>query len=159
MKKHACLMEKTGTGYDGLKNRTKLRTKLSRAGIKDVSINAGRRSHSNPSAASSHSHIKRPRRGEINYLPNYPAGESKESLEAQRNELSSEFQKLSAERDGALIFLLMQQAFALRRKEIINPSQPIAELKERWPALFCEVKVSEKLMGSYRVECVQTLLQ
>ena len=97
VKKHACLMEKTGTGYDGLKNRTKLRTKLSRAGIKDVSINAGRRSHSNPSAASSHSHIKRPRRGEMNYLPNYPVGESKESLEAQRNELSSEFQKLSAE--------------------------------------------------------------
>ena len=63
----------------------------------------------------------------------------------------SEFQKLSAERDGALIFLLMQQTFALRRKEIINPSQPIAELKERWLALFCEVQVSEKLMGSYRV--------
>ena len=79
----------------------------------------------------------------MNYLPNYPVGESKESLEAQRNELSSEFQKWSAERDGALIFLLMQRTFALRRDKIINSSQPLAELKERWPALFCEVQVSD----------------
>ncbi|KAL2078046.1 hypothetical protein ACEWY4_025731 [Coilia grayii] len=150
VKKHACLKEKTGTGYDGWKNSLRFkmgnyRTKLSRAGVKDVSVNAGKRSRINPTAASSHSNIKRPRRGEINYLPDYPAGESKESLEAQRNELSREFEKVAAERDGALIFLLMHRTFALRREEIINSSRPIAELRERWPALFCEAQLYKEV--------------
>ncbi|XP_063051202.1 uncharacterized protein LOC134445957 [Engraulis encrasicolus] len=92
-----------------------------------------------------HSQIKRPRRGEINYIPNYPAGESKDSLEAQRNELHSEFQKAPAERDGPLIFLLMQRTFALRREEIINSPRPIAELRERWPALFCEAQLYKEV--------------
>ncbi|XP_063054304.1 sterile alpha motif domain-containing protein 3-like isoform X2 [Engraulis encrasicolus] len=150
VKKHPCLKEKTGTGYDAWKNSLffkmgNYRTKLSRAGLKEVSVNAGKRSRLHPTAPSAHSQIKRPRRGEINYLPNYPAGESKDSLEAQRNELHSEFQKAPAERDGPLIFLLMQRTFALRREEIINSPRPIAELRERWPALFCEAQLYKEV--------------
>ncbi|CAL9694944.1 unnamed protein product [Knipowitschia caucasica] len=142
--KHPCLGERgSRTGYDGWKNSLSYkmgnyRTKLSRAGIKDVSINAGKRSRRRPEAEPSRANIKRPRRGEINFLPNYPSGENKTSLEAHRLEIIGEFQKVSSERDVPLIYLLMQKTFALRREEIINTNTPISELKNRWPALFCE---------------------
>lgn len=76
VKKHPCLKEKTGTGYDAWKNSLRFkmgnyRTKLSRAGLKEVSVNAGKRSRLHPTAPPPHSQIKRPRRGEVNYLPNW----------------------------------------------------------------------------------------
>ncbi len=39
----------------------------------------------------------------------------------------------------------MQRTFALRREEIVNLAPPVAELKDRWPAVFCEAQVSIKL--------------
>ncbi|KAL7849972.1 hypothetical protein SRHO_G00193210 [Serrasalmus rhombeus] len=88
--KHPCLRERgSKTGYDGWKNSLcfkmgNYRTKLSRAGVKDVAVNAGKRSKSNPEASASRSSIKRPRRGEVNFLPNYPSGENKDTLETLR---------------------------------------------------------------------------
>lgn len=98
--KYPCLREKgSGTGYNGWKNfkMGNYRTKLCRAGIKEVSINVGKCSQSSTWAAPSRSDIKRPRRGEIIFLPNYPSGETKDTLESQRNDLVNEFQKVSAE--------------------------------------------------------------
>ncbi|KAL2079691.1 hypothetical protein ACEWY4_025435 [Coilia grayii] len=117
------------------------RSKLSKAGVKDVSINSGKRSHSCPGGAPSRSGIKRARRGEVNFLPDYPSGESKDTLDGLRLQMISEMQKVSAERDMALIYQLMQHTFALRREEIINSAMPIAEVKNRWPALFCQAQL------------------
>lgn len=149
---YPCLRDRSQTGYDGWVNSLSFkmgnyRSKLSKAGVKDVSINAGKRSRSSPGGAPSRSGIKRPRRGEVNFLPNYPSGESKDSLEAQRLQMIAEMQKVSAERDMALIYQLMQHTFALRREEIINSAMPIAEVKNRWPALFCEAQVSKVLIN------------
>ncbi|KAL7852255.1 hypothetical protein SRHO_G00180400 [Serrasalmus rhombeus] len=144
--KHPCLRERgSKTGYDGWKNSLcfkmgNYRTKLSRAGVKDVAVNAGKRSKSNPEASASRSSIKRPRRGEVNFLPNYPSGENKDTLETLRLAMVEEFKKTTAERNMILIHQHMQRTFALRREEIVNSTSPIADLKERWPALFGEAQ-------------------
>uniref|UniRef100_A0AAR2KGA4 Uncharacterized protein n=1 Tax=Pygocentrus nattereri TaxID=42514 RepID=A0AAR2KGA4_PYGNA len=145
--KHLCLRERgSKTGYDGWKNSLcfkmgNYRTKLSRAGVKDVAVNAGKRSKSNPEASASRSSIKRPRRGEVNFLPNYPSGENKDILETLRLAMVEEFKKTTAERNMILIHQHMQRTFALRREEIVNSTSPIADLKERWPALFGEAQL------------------
>lgn len=89
------------------------RTKLSRAGIKD---GIGKHSRSNPEGTASRSNIKRPRRGEVNFLPNYPHGETKDTLETQRLDILEQFKKTSTERDK--IHQHMQHTFALRCEEI-----------------------------------------
>ncbi|KAA8578254.1 hypothetical protein FQN60_007325, partial [Etheostoma spectabile] len=97
--------------------RTKL-TKLSRAGIKDVAVNAGKRSRTYPEGGASRANIKRPRRGEINFLPSYPQGETKDTLENQRLEMVEQFKKTVIDRDMIMIHQHMQRTFALRREEI-----------------------------------------
>lgn len=133
--KHPCLQE-TGSerGYEGWQNSLRFkmgnyRTKLSRAGIKDVAVNAGKRSRTNPEGAASRARIKRPRRGGINFLPNYPHGETTQSLETQRLAVVKQFKKSSMERDMISIHQHMQRTFALRREEIINSAPPVAVLK------------------------------
>lgn len=149
--KHPCLKENgSKTGYEGWKNSLRFkmgnyRTKLSRAGIKDVAVNVGKRSRTNPEGAASRTNIKRARRGEVNFLPNYPHGETKDTLEIQRLEMVEQFKKTSIERDMILIHHHMQRTFPLRREGIVNSAPPIAELKDRWPALFCEAQVSKNL--------------
>ncbi|XP_076879102.1 uncharacterized protein LOC143527703 [Brachyhypopomus gauderio] len=146
VRKHPCLKENSDTGWEGWKNnlRHKLgnqRKKLAKAGIKDVAVNSGKRSRTNPKVAAPRANIKRPRRGEVNFLPSYPSGETKEYLETRRIEMVEEFQKTSAERDIPLIYQHMMRTFALRREEIITTSPPVSELKERWPALFNETQL------------------
>ncbi|AWP15641.1 Hypothetical protein SMAX5B_013948 [Scophthalmus maximus] len=119
------------------------RTKLSRAGIKDVAVNPGKRSRTNPDGSASRANIKRPRRGEVNFLPNYPNEKTKDTLETQRLEMVEQFKRTSIERDMILIHHHMQRTFALRGEEIVNSALPIGELKDRWPALFCEAQVSD----------------
>uniref|UniRef100_A0A3B5A7P0 PB1 domain-containing protein n=1 Tax=Stegastes partitus TaxID=144197 RepID=A0A3B5A7P0_9TELE len=145
--KHPCLKEiGSKRGYEGWQNSLRFkmgnyRNKLSRAGIKDVAVNAGKRSRTNPEGAASRASIKRPRRGEINFLPNYPNGETKETLETQRLVMVEQFKRTSADRDMILIHQNMQRTFAFRREEIVHSAPPIAELKDRWPALFCEAQL------------------
>ena len=150
VRKHPCLKEHgSRTGCEGWKNSLRFkmgnyRTKLCRAGIKDVAVNAGKRSRTNPDGTASRANIKRPRRGEVNFLPNYPSGETKDTLEMQRLNMVEEFKKTAAERDMLLINQQMQRTFSLRREEIVNSAPPIDELRDRWPALFCEPQVSRK---------------
>ena len=150
VRKHPCLKEQgSKTGCEGWKNSLRFkmgnyRTKLCRAGIKDVAVNAGKRSRTNPDGTASRANIKRPRRGEVNFLPNYPSGETKDTLEMQRLNMVEEFKKTTAERDMLLINQQMQRTFSLRREEMVNSAPPIDELRDRWPALFCEAPVSRK---------------
>ncbi|XP_056279430.1 uncharacterized protein LOC130199729 isoform X1 [Pseudoliparis swirei] len=110
------------------------------------SVNAGKRSRSNPEGTPSRASIKRPRRGEIQFLPNYPCGENKDTLETgrmetRRMEILEEFKKMPADRDMVLIHQHMQRTFPLPREEIVTLAPPIAELKDRWPALFSEAQL------------------
>lgn len=113
------------------------RTKLCRAGIKDVAVNSGKRSRISPEGSASRSNIKRARRGEINFLPNYPYGETKNTLESHRLEVVEQFKKTLIERDMILVNQHMQHTFALRCEEIVNSAlPPIAEIREMACALF-----------------------
>lgn len=85
-------------GWYGWKNSLKFkmgnyRTKLRKAGCEDVAINGGKRSKSNPQGESSSKNIKRPKRGEANYLPNLPEGRDETSLENARKVLMEEIKR------------------------------------------------------------------
>lgn len=66
------------------------RTKLSRAGFSEVAVNAGKRSKNNPDKQPTHANIKRPKRAEVNFLPNFLRGEDLESLEKIRLQIVDE---------------------------------------------------------------------
>lgn len=132
-------------GWYGWKNSLKFkmanyRTKLRKAGCEDVAINGGKRSKSNPGGESSSKNIKRPKRGEANYLPNLPEGHNDTSLENARKVLTEEMKKRHP--DGALTSKLMDQTFPLRRREIVTKEPAVQNMVERWPALFTERQVS-----------------
>lgn len=80
--------------------------------------------------------VKKPRRAEVNYLPDFPAGENQESLEKERLALLS----------GQVIKVKMERTFALRRHEIVHDMPFIAEFKSRWPAVFTEREKSELIV-------------
>ncbi|KAA8579190.1 hypothetical protein FQN60_018763, partial [Etheostoma spectabile] len=114
--KHLCLKEKgSKTWYEGWNNSLgfkigNYRTKLRRAGIKDVAVNPGKRSRTYPEGAASRANIKRHRRGEINFLPNYPQGETKDTLDNQRLEMVEQFKKTMIDRDMIMIHHHMQHS-------------------------------------------------
>lgn len=81
------------------------------------------------------SQVKKPRRAEVNYLPDFPVGENQESLEKERLALLSEVSKKD---NHQVIKVKMERTFALRRHEIVHDMPFIAEFKSRWPALFTE---------------------
>lgn len=78
--KHPCLKENgSRTSHDGWKVSLKFkmgnyRSKLWRSGMQEVAINGCKRSKSNPDAEHSRANIKRPKRAEVNFLPNFPHG-------------------------------------------------------------------------------------
>lgn len=112
------------------------RTKLQKAGCEDVAINGGKRSKGNPEGESSSKNIKRPKRGETNYLPNLPEGHDETSLENARKVLVEEMKKKQP--NGTLISQMMDQSFPLRRQEIVEKEPAVQNIVERWPALFTD---------------------
>lgn len=138
--KHPCLIEPgSANGCNGWKNSIKFkmgnyRTKLRRAGCTDVAVNERKRKGQAP-----HTSIKRPKRFEINFLPNFPDGEDETSTESKRKELVEEMRKRHP--TAALITKNMDSTFALRRQELVNLEPPVKDTMERWPALFTEGQV------------------
>lgn len=138
--KHPCLTEPgSSNGCNGWKNSLKFkmgnyRTKLRRAGCTDVAVNGGKRKGQAPLRS-----VKRPKRFEVNFLPNFPDGEDETSMESKRKELVEEMKKRRP--TAALISKNMDYTFALRRKELVNTEPPVKDTIERWPALFTESQV------------------
>ncbi|KAL0160134.1 hypothetical protein M9458_043862, partial [Cirrhinus mrigala] len=137
--KHPCLREPgSDTGWNGWKTSIKfkmgnLRNKMRKIGCLEVAVNAGKRSQGHPENEPSHSKIKKPRRSEVNYLPNFPQGEDEASLETARQEIAVEVQK--TEKNTTLIHKNMEKTFALRRKNIVSGSPSVNEFLNLWPAL------------------------
>lgn len=95
------------------------RTKLSRAGSQEVAVNSGKRSKNNPQKDAPHTNIKRPKRAEINFLPNFPRGEDASSLEQQRQRIIDEVQM--TDKNLVLITKLMHSTFAaLRDRQLMK---------------------------------------
>ncbi|XP_041868462.1 uncharacterized protein LOC121657140 [Melanotaenia boesemani] len=139
--KHPCLREPgSPDGCSGWKNSLmykmgNYRTKLRKAGCAEVAINAGIRRTPQVGAKG----LKRPKRFEVNYLPNLPEGQNKDGLEAERKLLVEEMRKQNP--SGTIIAAKMDQTFPLRRREIVEAEPPVKILKARWPALFSERQV------------------
>lgn len=135
--KHPCLKEPgSQTGWYDWKNSLKFkmgnyRSKLSRAGFSEVAVNSGKRSKNNPDRKPPHTNIKRTRRAEVNFPPNFPIGEDVGSLEQIRLQIVNEVKM--ADKNLTKIGALMQTTFALRRKEVISDELPLKEILERWP--------------------------
>lgn len=140
--KHPCLKEPgSQTWWYGWNNSLKFKmgyfhTKLCRAGFHEVAVNSGKRSRNNPDKQSPRTNIKRPKRTEVNFLPNFPRGEDAASLERLRLQIVDEVKM--TDKNLPLIGKLMQTTFALRRKEVISDEPPVGEILERWPALKME---------------------
>ncbi|XP_026070566.1 sterile alpha motif domain-containing protein 3-like isoform X2 [Carassius auratus] len=145
VKKHPCLTEPgSSTGWNGWKNSLKFkmgnyRTKLRRAGCTDVLINVGKRGGQDPLRS-----VKRPKHFEINFLPNYPAGEDECSMESKRLQLVEEMKKCHP--SSTLISQNMDSTFSLRRKEIVEIESPVKETLQRWPSLFTERQINAEFV-------------
>ncbi|XP_039464174.1 zinc finger protein 678-like isoform X3 [Oreochromis aureus] len=83
--------------------------------------------------------VKRPKRGEVDYCPSLPFGESKQSLEKMRVELLSDVKKRN---NRETVMSKMNRTFALRRQEVIFDAPMICNLQERWPALFHPAEIN-----------------
>ncbi|XP_077073204.1 uncharacterized protein LOC143724047 [Siphateles boraxobius] len=118
VQKHPCLAEPgKRTGWDGwiMSIKFKLgiyRAKLREAGCSEVSVNTKRKSHEGMTAT-----IKKPKRAEVNFLPDHPEGPTDDSLEEVRLGMVNEMKKKKI--DSALIQVKMQETFSLRRKEVV----------------------------------------
>ncbi|XP_026078313.1 uncharacterized protein LOC113056059 [Carassius auratus] len=140
IQKHPCLTQpgssKGWNGwYDSLRWKMgNYRSKLRRAGCLEVSINGGKRRGLQPQR-----NIKRPKRFEINFLPNFPDGEDEASMESKRKEMVEEMKKRRL--NVALIARNMNSTFALRRKELIEKEPAVKNTVERWPALFTQSQI------------------
>ncbi|XP_030193447.1 uncharacterized protein LOC115529102 [Gadus morhua] len=115
------------------------RTKLARAGCAEVSVNAGRRSVNNPDREHPHSNIRRARRAEVNFLPNFPRGENEATLEQLKLQIQKEVEK--TEINQTLVDQLMHTTFALRRQDIVKGDTSVRDFLESWPALRMKSQV------------------
>lgn len=112
------------------------RSKLRRLGCPELVVNTA----SSKTAAAKD--VKKPRKAEVNYLPPYPTGESKQSLEKERQDLLSEVKKKDNQKT---ISEKMSKTFSYRRQEVVNEKPAIEDLLHRWPALFEAIQVSAEL--------------
>lgn len=142
--KHPCLKEPgNGTGYDGWATSIKFklgnyRSKLSQAGCSEVAVNRKRRGEEDDSGSNRFS-LKKPKRGEVNFIPDAPENYNDESLENERCILEDEMKK--RDKNMALITQKMDITFSLRRKEVVEMQPLVKEMQLRWPALFLKEQV------------------
>ena len=155
---YPCLKEPaTINGYEGWLNSLKfamanLRTKLRKNGVAEAMANGGRRSHASPSLPHSKP-LKRPKRSEVNYLPDLPVGEDEASLTIHKEALKHLWSKRT--KDRTLIKAKMALSFALRRREIVLQPTMVQSIKESWPALFDLTEVCIlKFRSNLKVEWV-----
>ncbi|KAI5092864.1 hypothetical protein C0J45_17255, partial [Silurus meridionalis] len=135
-----CLKE-TGSpsGWNGWKNSLKFkmgnyRTKMRQLGRLDVTVNGGKRGSNTTNGDPPNTQIKKPKKGEINFLPDFPEGMNDQNMEVAREVLVNEMMKTKPKE--SLVKKEMDVTFAFCRKEIVKEKPAISQLVHRWPALF-----------------------
>ncbi|XP_056295664.1 uncharacterized protein LOC130209821 isoform X2 [Pseudoliparis swirei] len=157
--KYPCLKEQGSvTGFYGWKISLKYkmanyRTRLRNIGCPELSINSVKEKRG--AAGQSPNQVKRPKKAEVNFCPDYPAGETKESLEKERQALTSEVKKKN---NHQLINSKMEKTFAYRRREVIEDMPFIAEFKNRWPALFSESQLNAEFTRITTIPLLSTFM-
>lgn len=156
VKKHPCLKEKGS--FNGC-NRWKIsfkykmanfRTKLRGLGCHEVTINSLKNKGQDKAAFN----VKKPRRAEVNYCPQYPKGETTDTLGNERIELLSEIKKRN---NDHFVALKMEKTFSYRRQEVLQDQPLVADFKSRWPALFNQKEVNVLyVLALSTPQCVHT---
>ncbi|XP_076730646.1 uncharacterized protein LOC106676402 [Maylandia zebra] len=156
--KHPCLKEKgSETGFSAWKISLKYkmsnyRGKLKNLGCSELVINSlKRRGNSNVHP----NQVKKPRRAEVNFCPDYPAGETRESQEEERLVLLSEFKKKN---NNETIKAKMAQTFPHRRQEILQDTPFVADFKSRWPALFSPREINAEFQRITTIPLTSTFM-
>ncbi|MEQ2289232.1 hypothetical protein AMECASPLE_030857, partial [Ameca splendens] len=132
--KHPCLKDPGSVfGWYNWKFSLKFKVqnfsqKLRQAGCPELSVN---KCSSSPLKSK---RIKRAKKSEANFLPGFPDGKSENDLEVERTTLVSEMKKRKI--DWKLVEKMMDNTYSLWRKEIIKDEPLVAQVQERWPALF-----------------------
>lgn len=140
--KHPCLKQKgSHSGYAGWKLSLKYklsnyRTNLRKIGCPEVCVNSLKNKPAEKCSPASA--VKRPKRGEVDYCPSFPLGESEQSLEKMRVELLSDVKRRN---NRETVMDKMNRTYALRRQEVIFDAPMIRNVQERWPALFFPAEV------------------
>lgn len=116
------------------------RTKRRRSGCLDVAINAGKWGGHSTEGEPANKNIKKAKKVELSYLPNFPEGCDGASLEGVRRDLADEMKKRTPT-NGQHIKQKMDLTFPLRRKEVVHCEPEISPILQRWPALFTEDQV------------------
>lgn len=143
--KYPCLKEPGSvTGYEGWKTRIKYklgnyRAKLRQAGCNEVAINKKRTVEDEDDSPFT---LKKPKRGEVNRIPDHPEHHDDSSLEEERVALVEEMKK--KKKNMTLIRHKMDLTFSLRRREVVEGQPMVSEVQERWPALLSIEEISEE---------------
>ena len=143
IKKHPCLKDTSRIGWivwhESLRNKMmNYRKKLSTLGFPEVACNTLK--NKKPTDQTPAKNIKKARKGEVIYLPDYPTGDSKVQQEMYRHQLIEESKK----KNSTVIKDLMCRTFAHRRQDVITQQMCIKDFKERWPAFFDVSQVSTR---------------
>ncbi len=153
IEKHPCLKEPGSlTGFYGWKQSMKFkmgnyRSKLRGQGCEELDVNASKRKETDEKPAARN--VKKPRKAEVNFLPDFPSDESEATLEITRVSLLDEHKKrdnLIAVNEG------MEKTFPSRRQEVVLKQPMISTFRTRWPALFTQAQVSKYISS---VLCLQ----
>uniref|UniRef100_A0A9J8ANK3 Sterile alpha motif domain-containing protein 3-like n=1 Tax=Cyprinus carpio carpio TaxID=630221 RepID=A0A9J8ANK3_CYPCA len=153
IEKHPCLKRPgSETGCEGwtlsLKNKMQnYRQKLRELGCAELILN--RRD------ASKHT-LKRPRRSELNFLPDIPTGFDEEALENERKWMEEEVKKKDV--NMRALNTKMDFTFSLRRREVVEDQPLVSTLKQRWPALFNEEQVYAEFRRINHLDLKSTFL-
>ncbi|XP_062293697.1 sterile alpha motif domain-containing protein 3-like [Scomber scombrus] len=137
--KHPCLKEPGSVGgwycwKFSLKFKMgNFRQKMRVAGCSELRVNA------RTSGSTSSKRLKRARKSEVNFLPDFPEGKAQSDLETERSTMVSEMKKRKV--DWNQIGEMMSNTFPLRRKEIVEDEPLVEQVKDRWPALFAEREI------------------
>lgn len=132
---HLCLREpESPSGYCGWTHSLKdkmgnYRSKMRSLGHTNVTVNAGKRGKYSASRDPPNKNIKKPRKGEVNYLPDCPDGQDGSSLERYRQELVDEMKKKKT--SAVFISQRMDLTLSFRRKEVVIEKPPVSQLLQR----------------------------
>jgi len=133
------LREPIGSGFDGLSQSMKDRLKSARRDMADDVLEIKEVKRRKPMNCPTT--LKKPKKGEINWQPNYPEGEDEASVDRHIEFMLKESKKSPHCQESVVVSSKMDITFAARR-QIINAKCPIPQLRDRYPLLFSKNQIT-----------------
>ena len=131
------LTEEIGNGYSGwlASMRERFKGLRGEAECDVLAVKLTKKNKSNDNNNEQEMKIKKPKKGEINWQPNFPEGEDDASIARHKTYMKKESAKDSRYQNKESIELKMQATYAARRT-FINSQCTVQELLNEYPCLF-----------------------